>query len=193
MRLPSSGTYGFWLALLRVYTGAFWLMHGIPKFTQSETFMPPNGLVVNFLNTAIQNTSGPYHAFLQNAVLPNINVFAELVRVGEVVAGALLFLGLFTRLGATVGVLLALNYLSAKGGFAHLSMWSSLDSAAFALSLISLVLPTGRVLGIDQFLGRTRQVPAVVVPKAAPQPAAAGVRAEFVDEPPMTGPSAPTA
>ena len=192
MRLPGSGTYGFWLALLRIYTGAFWLMHGIPKFTQSDTFMPPNGMILNFINTAIQNTSGPYQAFLQNTVLPNINLFAELVRLGEVTAGALLLFGLFSRVGATIGVVLALNYLSAKGGLNHSSLWSSLDSTAFVLSLINLVLPTGRVLGIDQFLGRRKTV---VAPVAAPsaQPAASGVRAEFVEEPPMTGPTAPTA
>lgn len=194
MRLPSSGTYAFWLALLRIYTGAFWLLHGIPKFTQSDTFMPPNGMIVNFVNTAVTNTSGPYQAFLQGTVLPNINLFAELVRLGEVAAGTLLLFGLFSRLGATIGVVLALNYLSAKGGFNHSSLWSSLDSTAFVLSLVSLVLPTGRVLGIDQFLGRRKTVAAPVnAPAPAAQPTAAGVRAEFVDEPPMTGPSAPPA
>lgn len=192
MRLPGSGTYGFWLALLRIYTGAFWLLHGIPKFTQSDTFMPPNGMILNFINTAIQNTSGPYQAFLQNTVLPNVNLFAELVRLGEVTAGALLLFGLFSRVGATIGVVLALNYLSAKGGLNHSSVWSSLDSTAFVLSLINLVLPTGRVLGIDQFLGRRKTVVAPVAAPAA-QPAASGVRAEFVEEPPMTGPTAPTA
>jgi uncharacterized membrane protein YphA (DoxX/SURF4 family) len=194
VKLPSSRTYAFWLAFFRIYAGVFWLLHGIPKFTQSETFMPPNGMIVNFVNTAILNTHGPYQAFLQYTVLPNINVFAELVRLGEVLAGTLLLLGLYSRVGGLIGVVLALNYITAKGGLTHTSTWSSLDSTAFVLSLLSVVLPTGRVFGIDQFLGRKKAEPVAPAsaPPAAQQPTVTGVRAEFVDEPPMSGPKAPT-
>ena len=114
-------------------------------------------------------------------VLPNAWFFAELVRLGEVVTGCLLLLGFYTRLGGLIGVLLSLNYISAKGGLAHLSVWSGLDSAALVLSALSLVLPTGRVLGIDGLLARLRR-PRNVAPKAV-----------FVEEPPMTGPTAPSA
>jgi uncharacterized membrane protein YphA (DoxX/SURF4 family) len=181
VKLPSNTTYAFWLAILRLYTGAFWLMHGIPKFTHSQDFMPPAGMMQNFVNSAVANTHGPYQSFLTSVVLPNASVFAELVRLGEVLTGCLLFLGFFTRGGAVLGMLLSLNYLTAKGGFTHLSMWSGIDAAAFALCFINFVLPTGRVLGIDALLGRSR--------RGAPAPA----KAVFVDEPPMTGPSAPTA
>ena len=182
MRLPSSSTYGFWLAILRIYAGAFWLMHGIPKFTQSQDFMPPSGFMMQFVNNAVANTHGPYQTFLTNVVLPNASLFAELVRVGEVVTGCLLLLGFFTRLGGLIGILLALNYLSAKGGLAHLSVWSGLDAAALALSAVNFVLPTGRVLGVDALLGRSRRVATVPAKE----------QAVFVDEPPMTGPTAPT-
>ncbi len=181
MKLPSSSTYAFWLAVVRCYTGVFWLMHGIPKFTQSRDFMPPSGMMMGFLNAAITHTSGTYQWFLTYVVLPNASLFAEFVRLGEVITGALLLLGVFTRFGAILGVLLALNYLSAKGGLAHLSVWSGLDSTALVLSAINLVLPTGRMLGIDGLLGRT---------KAA---VSAAQQAIFVEEPPMTGPTAPTA
>ena len=189
MKLPSPRTYAFWLAILRIYAGAFWLVHGVPKFTQSQSFMPPHGMIVGFLNTAVANTSGPYQQFLNNIVVPNIGLFAELVRLGEVVTGALLFLGVFTRFGGFIGMLLALDYLTAKGGISHASMWTGLDAVAFALSAINVVLPTGRFLGVDALLYRARSARAVPV---AAGPTAAGVRAEFVDEPPMTGPSAPS-
>ncbi len=184
MKLPSSTTYAFWLAILRLYAGAFWLMHGIPKFTQSGEFMPPSGMIVGFLNSAIVNTSGPYQSFLTNIVLPNINIFAELVRLGEVVTGSLLLLGFFSRFGGVIGMLLALNYLTAKGGISHLSMWSGLDAAAFVVSGMNVILPTGRFLGVDALLARS------AVKRVATAPGGT-VRAEFVDEPPMTGPSAP--
>ena len=185
MKLPSNTTYASWLALLRLYVGAFWLMHGIPKFTQSQDFMPPTGMMMWFVNSAVAHTSGWYQHFLTTVVLPNVNIFAELVRLGEVVAGVLLLLGAFTRVGGLLGMLLSLNYLTAKGGFAHLSMWSSLDSAAFVLSALNVVLPTGRIFGVDALLGRSRA--------AAPAPATVPKQdAVFVDEPPMTGPTAPS-
>jgi uncharacterized membrane protein YphA (DoxX/SURF4 family) len=182
VKLPSSSTYAFWLALFRIYAGAFWLMHGIPKFLHPEEFMPPNGMMMQFLNTQITHTSGPYQAFLVHVVLPNATVFAELVRLGEVVTGCLLLLGFYTRLGGFIGMLLSLNYLTAKGGLAHLSVWSGLDSAAFVFSAVNFVLPTGLVLGVDGLLRRLRH---------KPEPAIAG--AVFVEEPPMTGPTAPSA
>jgi len=107
-------------------------------------------------------------------------LFAELVRLGEVVTGLLLFFGLFTRWGALIGMLLSLNYLSANGGLAHLRVWDTINSAAFVLSAINFVLPTGLVLGVDGLLARGKgKVPTT--------------KAVFVDEPPMTGPTAPTA
>ena len=184
MKLPSAATYAFWLALFRIYAGAFWLMHGIPKFTQSADFMPPTGMMVQFLNQQITHVSGPYQAFLTSVVLPNAWFFAELVRLGEVITGVLLLLGFYTRLGGLIGVLLALNYITAKGGLAHLSVWSGLDSTALVLSLLNVVLPTGRMLGVDHVLSFFNRRPAPV--KAAAEPV-------FVEEPPMTGPTAPSA
>lgn len=182
MKLPSSSTYAFWLALFRIYAGAFWLMHGIPKFLHSDEFMPPGGMMTQFLSTQIAHTSGAYQAFLVHVVVPNAYFFAELVRLGEVVTGCLLLFGFYTRLGGLIGILLALNYLTAKGGLAHLSVWSGLDSAALVFSALNVVLPTGRVLGIDALLWRARRKPEA--------PAGAAV---FVEEPPMTGPTAPSA
>ncbi len=187
MKLPSNTVYASWLALFRLYAGAFWLLHGIPKFTQSQDFMPPTGFMPDFVNNAIAHTSGWYHGFLLDTVLPNVSLFAELVRLGEVVTGALLVLGAFTRLGGLIGVLLALNYITAKGGLAHASMWSGLDAAALVLSALNVVLPTGRILGIDALLARSR---AARKPEAVP--ATPAEPAVFVDEPPMTGPTAPT-
>ena len=186
MKLPSPRTYAFWLAIARIYLGAFWLMHGIPKFLQSDQFMPPNGFITNFITDGITKTTGPYHDFLANTVQPNINVFAELVRLGEVVTGCLLLLGFFTRLGGFLGAFLALNYLLAKGGAYHAEAWSGLDALTMVFSLVNFVLPTGRMLGVDGLLGR-RPRP---IPMPA-QPAAANVHAEFVEEKPITGPTAP--
>src|SRR5579875_2198160 len=110
MILPSARTYGGWLAIVRMLTGVIWLIHGVPKFTNSAAFMPPNGMMALYVQRGL-SVAGPYRDFLASAVQPNLALFAELVRLGEVAAGILLFLGLFTRLGGLIGVILPLNYL----------------------------------------------------------------------------------
>ena len=158
--------------------GRIWLIHGIPKFTNAAAFMPPNGMVAIYVQRGLTLTTGPYHDFLATVVQPNLALFAELVRLGEVAAGILLFFGLFTRLGGLVGVVLPLNYLAARGGFNHASEWAALDGAMALLSAINLVLPTGRVAGIDALFAPRRERRTVVVP-------------EVVPERPLDGPSAP--
>jgi uncharacterized membrane protein YphA (DoxX/SURF4 family) len=176
--LPSSRTYGAWLALVRVLTGAIWLTHGVPKFLRSDLFMPPNGFFATYVQRGVAGTTGPYHDFLANVVQPNAGVFAELVRLGEVCVGISLVLGMFTRLGGFVGILLPLNYLAARGGFGSASEWGAMDGCMMLLSAINFVLPTGRVAGIDSLLTRRSPRRQVVVP-------------EVVPERPLDGPSAP--
>lgn len=180
MTLPSARTYAGWLAIVRILTGVLWLIHGIPKFTNSAAFMPPDGAIASYVQRGLSIAHGPYHDFLASVVQPNIALFAELVRLGEVVAGILLCLGLFTRLGGLIGVVLPLNYLAARGGLGSASQWASADGSMLLLSAIALVLPTGRVLGIDALFAPRRERKTVVVP-------------EMVPERPLDGPTAPRA
>ncbi len=150
--------------------------------------MPPTGIFGTVVTSGLAATHGIYHNFLATIVAPNLGIFAELVRLGEVVAGALLVLGFFTRLGGLIGVFLALNYILVKHHLGSVDGWSSLDGAALLMSAVNLVLPTGRVFGIDWLLARLRRAPAVAV---APSSPSAPVTAEFVEEAPLAGPSAP--
>jgi uncharacterized membrane protein YphA (DoxX/SURF4 family) len=178
VKLPSSRVYGGWLALVRFLTGGIWLVHGVPKFLNSAQFMPPAGVFATYLQNGIAKTTGPYHDFLVNTVTPNAALFAELVRFGEVCVGISLLLGLFSRLGGLVGILLPLNYLAARGGLGTLSEWSSIDGCLMLLSALSFVLPTGRVAGLDALSLRLSVRRTTVV-------------AEMVPERPMDGPTAP--
>ena len=178
MNLPSARSYAGWLAIVRILTGAIWLVHGIPKFTNSLVFMPPDGAIASYVQQGLTKTTGPYHDFLATVVQPNIALFAELVRLGEVGVGVSLFLGLFARLGGLVGIILPLNYLAARGGLTSASEWASLDGAMMLLSAISFVLPTGRVAGMDAYFAPRRARKTVVVPEVVPQR-------------PLDGPSAP--
>jgi uncharacterized membrane protein YphA (DoxX/SURF4 family) len=177
MRFTSHWSYAAWFTALRIYTGVFWLSHGIPKFLNPGMFMPPDGFMPQLVTKAVQSQTGFYHDFLTNVVIPNINVFAELVRLGEVLVGCSLLLGIFTRFGGLVGCFLALNYMAAKGVFGSWEMIGTLDAVAFVLSFLMLAVPAGRVAGVDALLYRPRvRKEPVVVP-------------EFVDEPPVTPPA----
>ncbi len=176
MKLPSSRTYGAWLAVVRALTGAIWLVHAAPKFINAPAFLPPAGIFATYLQNGIAKTAGPYHNFMLNVVQPNAAIFAQLVRFGEVLVGISLVLGLFSRLGAFFGVLLPLNYMAARGALWTVNGWGSIDACLALLSAISLVLPTGRVGGIDGLRAASRR-PVVV--------------AEMVPERPLHGPTAP--
>lgn len=165
-----------WLVILRIYVGFFWLIHGLPKFLAPDQFMPPNGFMAMLVQRSAGQTTGPYHDFLVNTVIPNMGLFAQLDRFGEVLAGISLLLGLITPLGAIVGCFLALNYMGAHGEFTKISGYTTLDAVAFVLSFLVLVLGLGRVASCDSLLFRRRT---------------RALTPEFVAEPPP-GPHAPT-
>ena len=146
MILPSLRTYAGWLALVRALTGVLWLAHAVPKFLKGPAFLPPEGRFATYLQQGIATTAGPYHDFMMSVVQPNAALFAELVRLGELMVGVSLLFGLFSRIGAFFGVVLPLNYMAARGFVGTLG---SPDASIALLSLINLVLPTGRVAGFD--------------------------------------------
>jgi len=154
--LPIPQTYATWLAVFRIYTGIFWLLHGVPKIL-NPNFARPDGMLANMVREASASTSGAYHDFLVHVVLPNAALFGHLVAWGETLTGVSLLLGLLTRWGGLVGVFLPLNYWLMKGGVSDPTSFGGLDWAAIALSFVSLVLPTGIVLGLDAYLARGRR------------------------------------
>jgi len=145
---PSASHYARVLAGLRIFTGLAWLSHGMFKVT-SPDWSAPNGSFVSYVGDMVQHTSGPYHDFITNFVIPHAAVFSVLVAWGEMLTGVSLLLGLFTRLGGIVGVFLPLNYWAAKSGFLQWSSVGGLDLGTAALSMINALLPTGLVWGLD--------------------------------------------
>lgn len=187
MKLLSDRTYAFWLALVRIFMGIFWIAHALPKFT-TGFFMPPGGIFGKMAQSGAANSTGAYHDLLVNVVIPNIDVFANIVRFGEMLVGVLLLLGLLTRLGGLGGMLLLANYMLVQGEMSSLQGWTSLDGLAFAVCALNFVVPTGRMIGFDAFLARPKvEVVPPVRQQAAPSAstaAGAPIHAEFVEEEP---------
>jgi uncharacterized membrane protein YphA (DoxX/SURF4 family) len=172
MKMASHWTYAGWFTVLRLYAGAFWLVHGISKFLGSAAYMPPSGYMPQIVQKAVVAQTGFYHDFLLNVVTPNIGLFAELVRLGETLTGVSLLLGVFTRLGGLVGCFLALNYMALNAEFGSWPTIGSLDAVAFMLSFLMLAVPAGRIAGVDALLVRRPAVrkEEVVVPEIVEEP-----------------------
>lgn len=152
LRLPGSILQGILaraaLAFLRIYLGVLFLLAGGPKLGGTFAATLPE-----FLNrVALTKGHGFYREFVQQAVLPNVDLFARLVSWGELLVGVTLVLGLATRLSAAVALLLLVNYMLAKGAW----FWypSSNDAALAAIAIALIIGAAGRTFGLDAMLAR---------------------------------------
>jgi thiosulfate dehydrogenase (quinone) large subunit len=136
------------LVLLRVYLGVVFLLAALPKLQQD--FAP--ALTGFVQQVGLQRGHPFYRQFLDEVVLTNAPFFAALVTWSELLVGVTLILGLATRLFAAVALVLALNYMFAKGAWFWTS--SSNDAAFVAIALALLIGAAGRTLGLDAFLAR---------------------------------------
>lgn len=153
--MATARQYGAWLAVFRILVGATWLIHGYGKVTDPQWALP-NGNCYQFVTGMTAHTEGFYHDFVTSFVLPNITVFATLVAWGETLTGVSLVLGLLSRIGGLVGILLPLQYFLAKSAFAHLDGYAGLDMLTMLASGLNLVLPTGAVFGFDALFSRRK-------------------------------------
>lgn len=136
------------LVLLRIYLGGVFLVAALPKLRSD--FTPT---MIGFLQTvALEKGHSFYQGFIEQVVLLNAPLFAALVTWGELLVGISLLLGLMTRLSSCVALVLAVNYMFAKGAW----FWtpSSNDAAFVAISLTLLIGAAGRTFGLDAFLAR---------------------------------------
>ena len=152
MRLPGEilqGIMARWaLVLLRVYLGAVFLLAALPKIHQD--FSP--GLTTFLKQVALERGHPFYQEFVHRVILPNVAAFAALITWGELLVGVTLVLGLLTRFSAGFALVLALNYMFAKGVW----FWTptSNDAASVAIALALLIGAAGRTLGLDALLAR---------------------------------------
>ena len=132
---------------LRVLVGTMWWQQSLWK-------IPPNfdGLKYWMGQEAEHAAIALQGDLVRDVVLPNLSLFAPLVYLIEVAIGVSLLLGAFSRAGAALGLLMALNLwlglYSAPGEWPWTYMFLSVIQALFVLD------PPGRVLGVDALLRR---------------------------------------
>ena len=151
------------LVLARLVIGLLWI-------TQLTWKMPPTfGCPANFAastsysarTTGLCDWTGlmaaysllPLHAaFVRNIVIPNIAWMGWLIWLMEVFIAATLVLGVFSRLGAAVGIIQAINLFIGLSAVPNEWYWSY--GMLITLHVIFFCLPPGRTLGMDAYLRR---------------------------------------
>lgn len=147
----------------RSLIGLMWLSSLAWKLP--PTFAPAQGRgLVDWLELAAAHPTLPLYAdVVAGVVLPNFLLFAWLAFLVELIAGLLLFFGLFNRLGALLGLLwslnLAIGLLSVPGewpwSYLMLVMWHALFLVTPAALLWGVDTLRRRDTGVDPGIGRS--------------------------------------
>jgi thiosulfate dehydrogenase [quinone] large subunit len=139
------------LALLRIGMGALFVISAWDKTTKG--WFASGQPLAKTLEQYLPKADGPYQPFLHGTVVPHVDLFAQLVAMGEWVAGVSLLFGLLTRVGAIAGMWLLVNYMLMKGVLlqpqAYLNPLTYSDRLYFLASLTFFLAAAGLVWGLD--------------------------------------------
>ncbi len=140
---------------LRLSVGLAFLIGGQSKLAAGNWGAAYESSLHDFVLSNLENAYGFYRPFLESFVIPNAGEFAVLVAWGELAVGFSIFLGLFTRFGAALGIFMVLNYTFAVG----LGIWMPSLEAAYIWAMFTLLIcSSGRGLGVDQILRSRRRI-----------------------------------
>ena len=146
-----------WNWLARLFIGGLWWQQSLWKLPPTYTDNPDGsgglrywmGEMVKWASTGLQRH------FVKEVVLPHFYFFAPQVYFSEVLIAVTLILGLFTRLGAFLGTLMAINLW--LGLYRSPAEWPWTYFFLIILQIMLLVQRPGRSLGLDSILLRRVQ------------------------------------
>jgi len=139
----------WYVALLRIFFGYYFLFDGLGKLTSG--FTRPGVLEKRLLLWASETAFEWYKPFLKSVAIPHHQLFAQLIAWGMILAGLALLFGLFTRPAALAGIFMTLNFFLAKGGG---SPATTSDQGFIAGLFVVLLTRSGRSFGLDRWLAR---------------------------------------
>ncbi len=143
------------LALARILMGLLWLYSLRWKLPPDFTSSTETSLR-EWLELEVEHAVLPFYGnFIESVVLPNFTLFAWLVFLAELAVGLSLLFGLFTRVGALVGLGLSLNLLVGLLEVPGEWPWAYVMMAMWHGTL--LVSGAGNLFGLDgvRFRGET--------------------------------------
>lgn len=146
-----------WNWLARLFIGSLWWQQSLWKLPPTYTDQPngSGGLRYWMGEMAKYASTGLQQHFVKDVVLPHFYFFAPQVYFGEVFIAITLILGLFSRLGALLGSLMALNLW--LGLYRSPSEWPWTYFFLVVIQITFFFYPPGRSLGMDAILRRQRE------------------------------------
>ena len=142
---------------VRVLVGAVWLNGGIEKLLNPEF---PQQFATSLQAGGFISVAPPFFQdLMRGVVVPNAELFAQLMRVGELALGVALILGLLTNLAAVGSALLSIVIVLSQGG---VRLGTGLGAPEFLtvnvlvalLSVVILLSPAAKALSLDTLLAR---------------------------------------
>lgn len=142
---------------VRILVGALWLNGGIEKLLNPSF---PRQFADSLAAGGFVSQAPPFfRGFMQSTVVPNAELFAQLIRAGELTVGIALILGFLTNFAAIGSVALSISILLSAGG---VRLGTGLGAPEFIninvlVALISLVIlfsPAAKSFALDAGLAR---------------------------------------
>jgi thiosulfate dehydrogenase [quinone] large subunit len=146
---------------VRVLIGAVWLNGAIEKLLNPEF---PQQFATSLQAGGFVSQAPPFfRAFMQGMVVPNAELFAQLMRLGELALGVALILGLLTNLASLGSVGLSIVITLSQGG---VRLGTGLGAPEFLtinvlvalISVVILLSPAAKNLSVDTVLARRSKV-----------------------------------
>lgn len=140
---------------VRVLVGAVWLNGAVEKLLNREF---PQQFATSLKAGGFVSQAPPFfQGFMRGVVVPNAELFAQLMRLGELALGVALILGLLTNLAALGSVGLSIVIMLSQGG---VRLGAGLGAPEFLtinvvvalISLIILLSPAAKNLSVDAVL-----------------------------------------
>lgn len=135
------------LAGLRILLGVLWLANLSWKLPPDFGKHDPEGLLYNFERAEQYAVIGPLRDFTREVVIPHFTLFGWLVFLAELAAGLLLLLGLWTRVGALIGLVQSITITLLVVRAPNEWVWTYVMFVA--IGLVVLVTPSGSRLSLD--------------------------------------------
>jgi thiosulfate dehydrogenase [quinone] large subunit len=140
-----------YLAVARVLVGYLWYTQTLWKQPPAFGKIGDDGGLWHFLKWEVEYpTFEWYKRFVQDIVMPHYTFFGYQVYAVELAIALSLFFGIFTRLGALAGTIMAVNLLIGLYSVPYEWAWSYAMLALLCACL--LFAGAGRVAGIDALL-----------------------------------------
>ncbi len=142
---------------VRILVGALWLNGGIEKLLNPD--FPRQFADTLEVGGFVSQAPPFFRGFMQGTVVPNAELFAQLVRAGELTLGVALILGFLTNLAAIGSVAMSVMIALTQGG---VRLGTGLGAPEFInvnvlialLSVVILASPLAKNVALDSGLAR---------------------------------------